>query len=343
MMCALFFTTGCSTFSYLLQAGQGQLALVHHSRSIDEVIHDPNADPALVQLLREVPEIKKFGESYGLKPTQNYDSYVELHRPYVVMVVTACKSLSFQPKIFKFPIVGSFNYLGWFSEKDAYAYAQKLHQEGWDVDVRGASAYSTLGWFKDPILSSMLQRDLKGYLPTTREALINTILHESVHATIYIKNQSTFNENVASFLGDALTQKYLEEHHEKSTLVERDQRVRKLQEKLQQAYLELKHIYESPLTDQDKLVQKRIKLEELQKLFPKLRKTESDQGYGINNATLIQYATYFSDQDVFQEALNRAQGDIQKLVSALKLLSADDFELPQQERVGPVLRKLRYE
>lgn len=332
--------SGCSTVSYLMQAGQGQLALINHARPISEVLDDPNVDPDLATLLNEVDKVKKFGEKFGLKPTQNYSEYVNLNRDDVVTVVTACAPLEFKPKIFSFPVVGSFNYLGWFKKEDALKHADQLKKDGWDVDVRGASAYSTLGWFKDPILSSMLPKQRGKYSAHARSALVNVVFHESVHATVYIKNQSAFNENVANFLADVFSKNYFrslgkegEEEWKRYELQMASQRERSRE--LNRAFLELEKIYSSSASVEVKKTKKEEILKELQNKFPHFRE--------INNATLIQFQTYHSDQDEFLQAFRKANEDVQVFLQALKGLRSEDFERPQQERVGSVLGKMIYQ
>src|ERR1700745_251643 len=124
---------------------------MNNGKPVEEVMKDPTTDPKLSELLGKIADVKKFGTQFGLKPTPNYKEYVKLDRDAVVYVVTVCDPLEFKVKIFSFPIAGSFNYIGWFKKEDAVEFAKKFEQEGLDVDVRGAGAYSTLGWFKDPL------------------------------------------------------------------------------------------------------------------------------------------------------------------------------------------------
>jgi predicted aminopeptidase len=150
---------GCSSIYYVYQAGRGQLKLLNRARPVEEVIEDPRTSPDLVSLLKKIPAIKAYGEKEGLRPTKNYRDYVNLDQNAVVYVVTVSDALAFKPKIFSFPIVGSFNYIGWFGLDDAKKFASTFEAEGYDVDVRGASAYSTLGWFRDPLLSTMIPKE----------------------------------------------------------------------------------------------------------------------------------------------------------------------------------------
>jgi len=140
-------------------------------------------------------DAKTFGEEeLGLKKNSNYDSYVKLDRPYVSYVVSAAKKNHLEAHLWSFPIIGAVPYKGYFNQDDAKAEAERLRNEGFDTYVRGVSAYSTLGWFDDPILSSMLRY--------TDYDLVNTIIHESVHATLYINSQADFNERLATYIGN---------------------------------------------------------------------------------------------------------------------------------------------
>ncbi|HUP58452.1 MAG TPA: aminopeptidase, partial [Bdellovibrionota bacterium] len=149
-------SSGCSTMGYLLQAGKGQLALLNRAKPIEKVLESERVQPRIKRLLSEIPAIKKYGEGNGVKATHNYTEYVQLDRAAAVWVVSACEPLKFVSKEWSFPIVGRFPYLGWFDLDGARGLASELKKEGWDVDLRGARAFSTLGWFKDPVVSSMI-------------------------------------------------------------------------------------------------------------------------------------------------------------------------------------------
>src|SRR5690606_29365400 len=112
----------------------------------------------------------------------------------------------FRPMTWRFPIVGSITYTGWFDRDEARAYADGIARRGWDVDVRPSGAYSTLGWFDDPILSTMISSG-----PDALGGLADVVLHETLHATFFVPGQSTLNESVASFVGDELALRYLDE------------------------------------------------------------------------------------------------------------------------------------
>lgn len=313
---------GCSTAYFLFQATKGQLRILNRGRPLNEVINDPRTDPVLAELLKQIPEFKKYGEANGLKPTPNYQEYVKLDQDAVSYVVTVSSPLKFEPKIFSFPIVGSFTYLGWFSLDDAKEFAQKYAAEGYDTDVRGAGAYSTLGWFKDPLLSSMIPRNSTGIDPSAMPDLLNVVVHESVHATLYLAHQSTFNENIASFIADKLTEQYVVTHGlAKSaawqSYLKVEERSRLVRERMARAFKDLSAIYAGGEPDFVKLEKKSAYLAALQSELKFRRK--------ITNATLIQFQTYDPSDQGFQSLYERCGKNLREMLARLSRLTPKDF------------------
>lgn len=323
--------SGCSTVSYLYQAGRGQLALMNRARPIPEVLKDETVPPRIRELLAEVAIVKKFGESYGLRPTSNYEEYVQLDRPAAVYVVSACAELEFKPHAWKFPIVGSFPYLGFFALEDAKKYASTLRDQGYDVDLRGAPAYSTLGWFKDAVLSSMIPDG-----DEARAELIDVVIHESLHATVYVNNQSLYNESLASFVAEGLTPVYLREKLGPGSKVEMAyldslRRGVERQKRLHQAYVDLKAIYaDSALDVAAKREKKRVYLTAL--------KNELGWKREITNATLMAYKTYEDGKVVFERAFQKCGSDWRRFLSSLSRIQVESFSVPQQEDLSPVFQ-----
>ena len=333
----LFSFSGCSSVYYLYQAGRGQLKLLNRARPVEEVVKDPTTDPDLVNLLQKIPQIKAYGEQWGLKPTKNYREYVKLDDDAVVYVVTVSDALAFKPKIFSFPIVGSFNYIGWFGRQDAKDFAQTFEKQGYDIDVRGAGAYSTLGWFRDPLLSSMIPKEESKISPEAYPELVNVFLHESVHATLYISNQSYFNEGLAMFVAGVLTDRYFRDHD----LLKSDSYLRYqkyearseiIRKRFTQAYQDLKAIYDSTHPEEQKRKEKSDYLTKLQ----------TDLGFRrkITNATLIQFQTYHSSNADFEKLFKKANEDVRVFLKVLSRLKEKDFEHPQSEELKGMLDKL---
>ena len=320
--------SGCSSLYFFYQAGRGQIALLNHGKPIEEVVKDPATDPKLVTLLNRISSIKKFGTQFGLKPTPNYTQYVKLDRDAVVYVVTVCDPLEFKVKIFSFPIAGSFNYIGWFKKEDAIQFAKKFDEEGLDVDVRGAGAYSTLGWFRDPLLSTMIPT-VDGVIQEDALAeLVNVVIHESVHATIYLNSQSYFNESIAMFVAENLTQKFFESNNllsspEWTSYQDGMVRSNKIRKRLLKGFQDLKQLYASSVSDSEKKVKKKEYLEALQK--------EVGFKRPITNATLVQFQTYDDSEHGFQELLAREKGDIRSFLQVLSKLKSSDFTKSQDE------------
>jgi len=330
--------TGCGSMRYLLQAAHGQFALLNHARPIAEVIADEKTHPRVKALLKQIEPIKAFGEQNGLKPTRNYRTYVQLDRPAAVWVVSACEKLRFKSKQWSFPLVGSFPYLGWFDLKAAEEYRDELKREGWDVHLRGAGAYSTLGWFPDAVLSSMLPEG-----DETLGDLVNVVLHESVHATLYVNGQSFFNESLASFVADGLTRAYLargygSDSRELKTYIENEKKSERFQQKLHEAYLELDQIYrQNDDRRNDHQMDDRKKLEQKETILNRL-KAELQFKREINNATLIQYQTYNTGQFEFEQVLKRCDSNWSRLINYLKTIRPESFSQTQQNDLSSTLR-----
>ena len=328
--------SGCSSMQYLLQAGQGQFEILNHSRPVAEIIRDEKTNPRLKALLEEIGPIKKYGETRGLKPTANYQEFVKLNRDAAVWVVSACEPLQFKSREWKFPIVGSFPFLGWFDLGNAKQFAAELKITGLDVDVRGASAYSTLGWFRDPLLSTMISEK-----PDGLGRLVNVILHESVHATLYITNQSYLNESVASFIADHLTLDYLDatrgpDSVEKRAYNEMEKRGEKISREFHTAYERLDQLYRNLATPpEEKLQVKKQILNELQKDLALSRE--------VTNATLVQYKTYNSGKAELDALFRCSHGDWSVFMAHLKALPAEAFHQSNQAELHSVLAPTLHE
>ncbi len=183
----------CSSLRYYAQAAHGQGELIAHRRALSRLVRDPTIDPKLAARLQLAQQARRFAsQRLGLPDNRSYTGYVELHRPYVVWNVFATPRYSVEAVPQCFPIAGCVAYRGWFSEVAAKADAARLQARGDDVGIGGVPAYSTLGWFADPILSSMLRWD--------DDELDGTIFHELAHQLIYVKGDTAFNESFATFV-----------------------------------------------------------------------------------------------------------------------------------------------
>ena len=323
---------GCTTIHFLQQAGVGQMRIAMRAQSIEVVKAAPGTNPRVGSLLDEVPRIKQFAVEHGLKATTNYESYVHVDGPAVVWVVNACRPLEFSPKTWKFPVVGGFSYLGWFQAKHAHAHADRLQRRGWDVYVRGAAAYSTLGWFRDPIFSTMLSET-----DDALASLVEAVLHESVHSTVHVKNQSRFNESLAQFAAEHLAMAYLEETAGAAAAATISYRARLEQEQvvndqMDHAYRALQGVYASGTRMTEKLEQKRAILASLQEGL--------GLNWDLNNAVLMNYVTYASGTGDFLSLLGATGQNWPEFFARLAGISPEDYDSPQQEGFAGVLLPL---
>ena len=312
---------------YLAQAAHGQLHLIGDAKPIEQVVNDRDTPLRTAMLLAEIPAIKAYGRGYGLSIRRNYNTYVALGRPAAVWFVGAADPLAFKPRRWCFPIVGCFAGLGWFDEDDAVQHKLELERQGYDAIVRPAGAYSTGGWFPDPVLSSML-----GGGNDALPGLANVILHESVHATVLVPDQPFFNESFASYVADVLTDHWIDERFGPGSpeqlawtlgqAVSLPRVARTLE-----TYRQLKALYESNQTREVKLQRKAQIIDDLVADL-RLRRRP-------NNATLTESRVYNGGVDALIDA-HRACGDVRKLVLAGRTLTRRDFAKTLQDDLAPI-------
>jgi predicted aminopeptidase len=179
---------------YLARQAMGQARILLTQRSIDGLLQDPSVPVESRRKLLLVREVKAFGErEMGLASSRNYEDYYDTSGRPITYVVTACAKDAFRPHTWWFPVVGEVPYKGFFDREDAVAEAKALAGLGLDVSLGAAAAYSTLGYFPDPVLSSMLDYP--------DEELAALLLHELTHGTLYLPGGTDFNEGLASFTG----------------------------------------------------------------------------------------------------------------------------------------------
>jgi predicted aminopeptidase len=324
---------GCFHAEYIAQAGLGQLDLYAKRRPISEVLDDPTTDARTRALLVEVGHVLSFAESHGLSPKGNYEHYVDLQRDAVVWFVTASRELSFEPKVWRFPIVGGFPYLGWFDRRDAWRFRDRLERDGWDVLVRPVRAYSTGGWFTDPVLSTMLTPR-----ESARRSLVNVLLHELVHANVLVNDQSIFNESVATFVGDRMTEDYLAERFGAESTELAAYRAELAASaaygaRLSRAYRELAEVYESDRSEAAKRADKARILAALAADVPRLHRP--------NNALLLGYRTYHAGQAEFAALFEACGKSWPRFLAVVEAVRPGDFSEAQQEDIGPVILERR--
>ena len=185
-----FSLNACSTLGYYAQSVGGELDVLIRRQPITRLLHDDTQTPQLRDKLETVVQIRRFAsEVLELPDNGSYTSYVQLERPYAVWNVFAAPEFSLQPREWCFPVAGCVRYRGYFRESAARGYASRLAADGYDTYVGGSVAYSTLGWFDDPVFSSLI-----GF---SDARLAGVIFHELAHQRLYIEDDTAFNEGFA--------------------------------------------------------------------------------------------------------------------------------------------------
>lgn len=315
--------SGC----YLMQAAGGQMAIAAKREPIADVLADSGTPPQLRSRLQHVAAARDFASrELGLPDNESYRSYADLGRPYVVWNVFAAPEFSVEPRRWCFPIAGCVVYRGYFNEEAAQRYARRLRRRGEDAAVAGVAAYSTLGHFKDPVLSTML-----GW---SDAQLAATLFHELAHQVVYVPGDSEFNESFATVVEEAGLERWLAARQRAQDLVTwREQRERQGQfiALLLGARSKLRALYESTLPDDEKRSRKQYEFGELKLDYARLR--QQWNGYGgydrwfdrtLTNAHLVSAATYYGCVPGLQRVLSEAGGDLRRFYDAALELARMD-------------------
>ncbi|MBI4563378.1 MAG: aminopeptidase [Planctomycetes bacterium] len=318
--------SGC----YLARQACGQAKILLGSRDLTDVYRDPELDEASARKLDLIREAKRFAEeNLGLRASRNYTTYFDTGRDAVTYVVSACLKDRFEPYRWWFPIVGSLPYKGFFDLEDAQAEVESLKQEGWDVDLSESAAYSTLGWFRDPVFSSML--DLSD------AALAALIIHELVHGTLYVPGRADFNESLATFVGNEGAIQFLERRHGRDSMEARRARRRFEDEQafdaaLRDLFARLSVVYASDRAGEEKLALREEVFAGAREEFRALGFVRFAEG-PLDNARLVarlRYGRYNS----FRRAYERAHGSWPAFFAAVSAAAASDEPLEAVEALA---------
>src|SRR5215831_4240527 len=284
----------CSTAEYYWQGIAGEMDLLNRAQPISSVV-DSTADPALKQKLEHALEIREFASrELALPDNASYRRYTALDRPYVLWNVFATPPLSLAPLQWCFPVAGCVNYRGYFAEGDARAEAAKLSKTGDDVYIGGVPAYSTLGYFDDPVLSTILR------YPETEVARL--IFHELAHQVAYAKDDTVFNESFAVTVEEVGVRRWLDAQRDPKLTAqfEAAQRYRQgFLELVATTRAELATLYASDASEADKLARKQAAFAAMRSRYEALRQAwggfsayDSWFAQGPNNASLTAVGLY---------------------------------------------------
>ena len=309
-----------------MKSGYHQSKLLLSRKPLEQVLNDPNVPDSVKRKIRLVQEARQFAEEkLHLNHTKNYKSYVNLNRPYVSYIVRAAPTFELKPYTWSFPLVGALPYKGYFSKQEALEASKEFDPNQYDTYVRGASAYSTLGWFHDPILSSMM--NYKDH------DLVNLIIHETVHATLYIQSNADFNERLATFLGNKGAELFYQfkEGVNSPTLqiIQNETYDQKLfSQFISKALKDLESWYSSNkknISKEKKMTYiKKMQAQFNNEILPKM-KTQHYSHFSkrsLNNASLLSYKTYVSDLSDFEKLLAFFENDYKAMLKYCKTLES---------------------
>jgi predicted aminopeptidase len=321
---------GCSTLSYYSHSIGGHLQLMGQRQPIPELLRDPQTPEPLQRKLRQVGEIRHFASAaLALPDNGSYLSYAALDREAVVWSVVAAGRFSLQPKQWCYPFVGCASYRGYFSQERARAYAGELQAQGMDVAVLPVPAYSSLGWFDDPLPSTVID------WPAAEIA--GLIFHELAHQQLYVKHDSAFNEAFASLVAEVGIERWLGSRNGLTFAQWQvtQQREQQFVDLLLALRGELETLYRQPL-DELRMGQRKAALfRQLREHYAQLKRQWG--GYAgfdgwfdrdLNNAHLVSIATYEAWVPAFRRLLVQSGGDLPTFYAASRELG----QLPASER-----------
>jgi predicted aminopeptidase len=291
---------GCETASYYAQAVGGQMSLLYHARSVDSWLEDKSTPPELRARLQTAQRVRDFASrELGLPDNGSYHSYADLGRPYVVWNVYSAGEFSVEPKSECFPVAGCVSYRGFFSEEEAKRHAEKLRAAGNDVYVAGVAAYSTLGWFDDPLLSTFIE------YPDTQ--LARLLFHELAHQLIYAKGDTMFNESFAVVVEEEGVRRWLDAAGRGMELEKfRALQVRKREfaTRIKDTRERLRAIYASGIPREQMLEQKKAEFDRLRAAYGNIIPADANNGF------LVSIALYTEMVPALERELAASKGDI---------------------------------
>jgi predicted aminopeptidase len=313
---------GCGTL-YLAQAANGQFHVLKARRPIDKVVVDPSTPQPLRARLMDVRAARDFAVTeLHLPDNRSYRTYADVKRPFVVWNVVATPEFSVEPKHWCFPIAGCVAYRGYFKENSARRFAAGLASRDFDVTVGGVPAYSTLGKFADPVLSTMMR-----YGDSELAAII---FHELAHQLLYVKNDTEFNEAFATTVENAGLERWLASRGHPDlmrTFLAESTKERAFIELFARGRAQLKQLYASGLPQEEMRQKKAAVFAALTEEVRALQNQQGDHYYdswlkeGLNNAHLASVATYYQCVPGFERLLAEQGGDLQRFYAAARELS----------------------
>ncbi len=328
---ALLSSATACRLSYVLHAAAGQVRLLNNSIPVEEALKTDSLDPRHKERLRLVAQVKAYGEDeLGLKETENYQTvYLKSRQPPIYVVAASPKDRLVR-KTWWFPVAGRMPSLGFFDKERANAEKEKLLKKDLDVIMGVADAYSTLGWFQDPVTLNLLEGSTVD--------LLETILHEMTHTTIYLKDEADFNEGLAVLVGKVGTIQFLEKTFGSSDPLTMEAQRNLEDERLFCSFLasllqQLEQLYASPVSYEEKLTQREEVFERSLMRFGGIKsqlQTDRFTHFGsakMNNAYLLSIGLYHRHFHLFESILKENGSSIKETISFLRQFTKEEGDI----------------
>jgi predicted aminopeptidase len=322
----LLAASGCFEASYVTQQAFGQLRLLRGRQHIERVLRRDNLPAGWRRKLELVLIAREYGFRHiGLTRTAGYTRFYDTGGKPIAYNLSAAPKDALRPRVWRFPIVGRVPYLGFFKRADGVVQKRKLERQGFDTYLRPVSAYSSLGWFIDPVYSTMLDR--------SEDRIVELVLHESTHTTIFLRGEVGFNESLAVFVGQQGTLNlFARLFGPKSQQVARARarfrRSRRFGRLVEKLYRDLEALYASELPRTAKLARRQHLFLAAQAryrvLFPKSRRAFVRKP--LNNAIVLSYGRYLRGVRFHREVYRCLGRNLEALVALYK--TAQHFKSP---------------
>ncbi len=324
LLLPLLFLTGCEALQFYSQGAVGQVEILRKSRLSAEVIADASTPEALRKRLRLAAELCSFSSrELALPGDSSYGKYADLGRRHVVFVLYAAPEFSLEPKTWRYPVVGEMDYRGYFREEDAKAYAKTLEAEGYETHLGGTDAYSTLGFFHDPILNTFAE------YPEIDFAEL--IFHELTHRRVFRKGETTFNESLANAVAEEGVRRWLISKGRRADLADYEERLIRRREFYREIDItrhDLTELYASSLPVEEMRKRKLAILSELKSRARALQRRwggkqlEEWLRLDLTNAHLLPLITYNSETENFRKLIKESGHDFEAFFRKVEKMEA---------------------
>lgn len=313
--------SACGKLAYYSQSVIGHSRLMLARKPVDKVLLTANDELKAKLILAN--QLRQFAvDELGLPKSKSYSTYVALERDFPVWTVVAAPEFSVHAKQWCYPVIGCASYRGYFNKQHAVNYAQTLSEKGFETSVGGAPAYSTLGWFSDPLLPSMMRYGDNDFA--------ETLFHEIAHQLLYINGDSAFNEAFATAVGQEGTRRWLAKYRPNDLLNYQQEldATRQFNDLLSQFKVELEQVYLNPVDDQQKRQDKQQAFSLLAHRYEQMKEQQwngkawFDRWFSrpINNARLASFSTYYDKVPLFQALLSACDGDLTRFYETVSQL-----------------------